>query len=95
MLGAPVEERVAVAAGDRYVYWKRADAERHVPTIKEVREQVARAWRIKEARPTAKERAEELAELVRKALPKGDDADATLADDAMSAALKRPARLPR
>jgi hypothetical protein len=89
MLGAPVEERVAVAAGDRYVYWKRADAERHVPTLKQAREQVARAWRIKEARPAAKKRAEDLATLVRNALPKdGDGADPAAADDAMRTALK-------
>jgi hypothetical protein len=90
MLGAPVEERVAVPTGDRYVYWKRTDVAAHVPTLKEAREEVARAWRIKEARPKAEQRAEELAKLVRAALPKsGDDAaGAVSADDAMASALK-------
>ena len=57
----------------RYLYWSTRQIAEHVPeTIKEdgVQEQVERAWRLIQARPDAEKRAEEVAELVRKALGK-------------------------
>ncbi len=53
----------------RFAYWKVEDVADHVPTLKEagVREQAARGWKIAEyAQKKAKDRADELAELVRK-----------------------------
>jgi hypothetical protein len=55
--------------GRRYVYWKTEDVADHVPTLKEagVREQAIRGWKIAEySQKKAKERADQLAELVRK-----------------------------
>jgi len=53
----------------RFVYWKVEDVAEHVPTLKEagVRDQAVRGWKIAEyAQKKAKERADQLAELVRK-----------------------------
>ena len=53
----------------RFAYWKVEDVAEHVPALKEagVREQAVRDWKIAEyGQKKAKERAEELAELVRK-----------------------------
>lgn len=53
---------------DLYVFWKVEDVPMHVPTFDEpgVKERVADAWKHKESLPVAKNRAEKLAELVRK-----------------------------
>ena len=53
----------------RFVYWKVADMAAHTPTLEEpgVREQAVRGWKIAEhAQKLAKDRADQLAELVRK-----------------------------
>lgn len=56
-------------AGDRYVFWKVQYVDEHVPKLDElgVREQVIEAWKLIQAGPIARKRAEALAESVRKA----------------------------
>lgn len=61
--------RAEEGQSNRFAYWKVEDLADHVPTLKEpgVREQAVRGWKIAEyAQKKAKERADELAELVRK-----------------------------
>jgi hypothetical protein len=52
------------ATDKRYVYWKTADQPPRTPEFKEVREKVVEAWKLDQARPRAKQRAEELAKLI-------------------------------
>jgi len=49
------------AEGNRYFSWKQEDREERVPTFAEARETVLKAWRIVQARPLAKQRADEIA----------------------------------
>ncbi|HUE15514.1 MAG TPA: hypothetical protein VMR25_15215 [Planctomycetaceae bacterium] len=75
----------------RFAYWKVEDIAEHVPTFKEagVREQAVRGWKIAEyAQKKAKERADELAELVRKSKQSMPEA---LAGQKLTKAEKGPA----
>jgi hypothetical protein len=47
--------------GNRYLSWKVEDQPEFTPSFQSVRDDVLRAWRIVEARPQARKRAEELA----------------------------------
>jgi hypothetical protein len=49
-------------AGSRYLSWKTEDRPEFTPPYADVREEVERVWRLLEARPLAKKRAEELAQ---------------------------------
>lgn len=49
------------AEGNRYFSWKQEDREERLPTFAEARETVLKAWRIVQARPLAKQRADEIA----------------------------------
>ena len=51
--------------GDRYLVRKVADIPAHVPDLKEIRDQVVRAWKLDRARPLARKAAEELAAKVK------------------------------
>jgi hypothetical protein len=51
----------------RYAYWKIADNRPSVPELKTVRQAVVDAWKLEQARPLAAKRAEQLADLARKA----------------------------
>jgi hypothetical protein len=57
----------SVLRDKRYAYWKIADEPAKVPDLKDVREQVAEAWKLEQARPLAERRAKELAEMARQA----------------------------
>lgn len=48
-------------AGNRYLSWKTEDRPEFTPTFADVREEVERVWRLMEARPLAKKRAEAIA----------------------------------
>jgi hypothetical protein len=48
-------------AGNRYLSWKTEDRPDFTPAFADVREEVERVWRLMEARPLAKKRAEALA----------------------------------
>jgi hypothetical protein len=48
-------------AGNRYLSWKTEDRPEFTPTFADVREEVERVWRLMEARPLAKQRAEAIA----------------------------------
>jgi hypothetical protein len=52
--------------GDRFVVRRIANVPAHVADLKEVREQVVRAWKLAKARPLAKQAAEEYADKLRK-----------------------------
>jgi hypothetical protein len=52
---------VASSTGACYLYWKCEDAEEYVPDFKDVRAEVARAWKLPFARDLAKKSAESLA----------------------------------
>lgn len=71
---------------DVYVYWKIEDSPVHVPTLDEpgIKEKVIEAWKLQQALPLARKRAEQLAELVRKASQGMSDvlAGQTVAGDA-------------
>jgi len=74
-----------------FAYWKAEDVADHVPTLKEpgVREQAIRDWKIAEfAQKKARERADELAELVRKSKKPMPEA---LAGQKVTTATKGPA----
>lgn len=80
-----VEDSAAIELqGNRYVFWKVRDVPSHVPTLDEpgVREQVIAAWKTIEAQPKAKERAEELAKVVRGA----ESMEQALADQTVTGA---------
>ena len=53
---------------NRFAYWKIKDFEPRTPKLDDpgIKEQVVKAWKLQQAKPKAKERAEALAELVRK-----------------------------
>lgn len=53
--------------GNRYLSWKVEDQPEFTPSFQSVRDDVVRAWRIVEARPQARRRAEELAAEAKKA----------------------------
>ncbi len=61
------------ASDKNFVFWITQDAPEHEPKFDDpgIREQVEKAWRIKEARPRAEKRATELVELVSKDLGPG------------------------
>jgi len=48
-------------AGNRYLSWKTEDRPEFTPAFADVRDDVERVWRLMEARPLAKQRAEKLA----------------------------------
>ena len=48
-----------------YAYWKTVDADPKVPELDEVRDEVVKAWKLDQARPLARKRAEELAKQAR------------------------------
>lgn len=48
-------------AGNRYLSWKTEDRPEFTPSFADVREEVERVWRLMEARPLAKQRAEAIA----------------------------------
>lgn len=48
-------------AGNRYLSWKTEDRGEFTPPFPEIRKDVERVWRLMEARPLAKKRAEEIA----------------------------------
>jgi len=56
----------SVLRDKRYAYWKIADVPARVPEFKDVRDKVAEAWKLDQARPRAEKRAKELAELIEK-----------------------------
>jgi hypothetical protein len=47
--------------GNSYLFWKTKEQAAYVPKFEDVREKVLAAWKMKEARPLARKRAEELA----------------------------------
>jgi hypothetical protein len=47
-------------AGNRYLSWKTAERAEFTPPFAEVRDEVERVWRLMEARPLAKKRAEQI-----------------------------------
>lgn len=49
-----------------YLYWKTEDLEPRVPELKEIREEVVREWKMREALKVARQEAEEMAEKARK-----------------------------
>jgi hypothetical protein len=61
------EAGASSASRDMYVFWKVQHVPAHVPTFDEpgVKEQALEAWKLQQALPEAKKRAEQLAELVR------------------------------
>ncbi|MSR56123.1 MAG: hypothetical protein EXS05_00375 [Planctomycetaceae bacterium] len=61
------ESSVAAESRDLYVFWKVQHVSEHVPTFDEpgVKDQVIEAWKLSQAVDLAKNRAEQLAELVR------------------------------
>jgi hypothetical protein len=52
--------------GDGYAVWKIAEREEYVPALKEIRDEVARAWKMVQARKLAELEAKELAEQANK-----------------------------
>ena len=54
--------------GNSYLFWKTQQKESYVPTFDQVREKVLAAWKMIEARPLARKRAEELAAQARAAV---------------------------
>ncbi|MBX3415308.1 MAG: hypothetical protein KF708_21670 [Pirellulales bacterium] len=53
--------------GNRYLFWKTNEVKEFVPTFEQVREQVVREWKLREARKLALAHAEELAARAREA----------------------------
>jgi hypothetical protein len=64
--------------GDRYLVRKIADVPAHVADLKEVRDQVVRAWKLEKARPLAQKAAEELAAKLKAG--GGEIKDSTISD---------------
>jgi hypothetical protein len=71
-----------------YAYWKIADRPQHVPEFKDVKTQVAEAWKFDRARPLADKRAKELSELVTKS---GKRMSEALAGQTVTGAPESPA----
>ena len=59
----------------KYVWWETGEVEAHLASFDEagIRDQVEEAWRLREARPTAQERADSVAKLVTDELAKPAD----------------------
>ncbi|HWB01057.1 MAG TPA: hypothetical protein VG713_21345 [Pirellulales bacterium] len=55
------------SAGNRYLFWKTADIEAHVPELAEVRSEVLRTWKMVRARDLMLRKADELAAKARSA----------------------------
>lgn len=53
--------------GNRYLFWKTEDYAARVPELDEIRDEVVRAWKMREARPLAAKHAEQLADEARTA----------------------------
>lgn len=53
--------------GNRYLFWKTNEVNEFVPTFEQVKDQVVREWKLREARKLARTHAEELASRAREA----------------------------
>jgi hypothetical protein len=51
--------------GSRYLFWKIAETKEFIPTFEQMKDEVVRAWKLREARKLALARAEELANRAR------------------------------
>ncbi len=88
----PLEAMDPPPGRNRYVYWVVEYREPHIPTFDEpgIREEVERQWRLHQARPAARGRAEQLAEKVREGIKAGRAMAEVLKDEKVTDAESAP-----